>query len=434
VPLDLTAAPDHDWNERITRECYAPLAAVPIRNSDGEVTRTVNCYEWLSFDVGPTLARWLEREHRDVYQAMQAGDRQSVKRTGFGTAIAAPYHHVILPLASRREKVTEIRWGVREFRRTFGRDPLGIWLPETAVDAETLEVVAAEGIKYTVLAPGQVVNADPEGRPMRWKHGKSELLICCYDGELAHGVAFGDLLNDGERMAGRLKERAQGQVVTSLATDGETFGHHHKWGDLAVGTAIDRLVADSSVQVVGFDEVAMQVVPSTSAELVEPSSWSCSHGVERWRSDCGCRMSADNSQSWRAPLRLGLEQLRAGIDKSIESAWKSEWGDRTVLRNEFGPAFLDTQLPPKARRLLKAERHAMAMFTSCAWFFDDISRVEPWLVLRQAVRALELLDAEDAVALRQALDEGLSSAVTNLPNGYNAAQLLNLDSPPDVVA
>lgn len=427
VPAEPSAAPDHDWNERITGECYAPLAAIPVR--DGQAT--INAYQWLSFDVGPTLVRWLERRRPDVLAAMIAGDRAGIERAGHGNAIAAPYHHVILPLASRREKRTEVRWGVREFRRVFGRDPLGFWLPETAVDAETLEVLATEGLRYTVLAPHQVTAPDPAGRPQQWSGGGHQLLLCCYDGAIAHEIAFGDLLRDGGRFAEHVLSAVAGREVVAWATDGETFGHHHRWGDLALGAMLDRVAGAGEARSASFDAVVATVPAAGVATLVEPSSWSCAHGIGRWREDCGCRMDPATTQAWRVPLRRGLAELRLGIDAVLDRHWRAEWGDRTEHRDALGPDVTAGGLPEEARQLLEADRHAMAMFTSCAWFFDDIARIEPWLVLRHAVRALELLPHGEAAPLRGGLEATLATAVSNVDGRDNGAELLSRPTPPD---
>lgn len=426
VPREASAAPDHDWNSRITRECYRPLSRARVLDADNRIRRVFNAWEWLSFDVGPTLVHWLERHAPDVVAAMQAGDSAARARTGFGTAMAHPYHHVILPLASRRDKRTEVRWGIREFQRIFGRDPLTMWLPETAVDEETLDIIATEGIQGVVVAPHQLAHPAPDGRPQLWRQGNQSVWLMAYDGALAHGVAFGDLLDDGNRLSDRLT--ASPRPVVALATDGETFGHHHAFGDLAIAAVIDRLHGATDHALVGVDAVignaAQQPSPTGEAELVSPTSWSCPHGVERWRSNCGCRMDPHTSQEWRGPLRLGLELLARGIDAVVEREWPVAAGNRHELRDRAGP---DQQsagpIPAPARLLLEAERHALAMFTSCAWFFDDIARIEPRVVLRHAARALELLPADDAEALEAGLVTALAGAAANDPRDGTGATI-----------
>lgn len=409
VPVEPSAAPDHDWNERITRECYRPLSEARVLDEEDRICRVYNGWAWLSFNVGPTLAHWLERHAPDVLESMRRGDNEARKRTGFGTAIAHPYHHVILPLASRRDKRTEIRWGMREFRRVFGRDPLAMWLPETAVDEETLEVLAEEGIRGTILAPHQVTNTDPSGAPLTWDRPHIDMRFLVYDGGLAHDVAFGPLLEGSSSLADRVAHPSDRSVI-SLATDGETFGHHRRAGDLAIGVLIERMGGSMA----GAEAVLATVPPNQSTAIVAPSSWSCEHGVDRWRLECGCRMDPDTSQQWRAPLRAGLEVVRAGIDAVVGREWPITAGNRHELRDIAGPS-LDGAgpLPPPVRLLLEAERHALAMFTSCGWFFDDLARIEPRVVLRHAARALECLPPGDAAALEEALRTALGAAHAN---------------------
>lgn len=441
VPTEPSAAPDHDWNARITRECYAPLAAVPVLDEGGIVRRVFNAYEHLSFNVGPTLARWLERHEPGVLGAMVAGDRAAIARTGHGNAMAMPFHHVILPLMSRRDKRTEVRWGIREFRRVFARNPLGMWLPETAVDTETLEVLAEEGIRFTILAPHQVTEPDPAGRPLRWSRDGRSLDLVVYDGPLSHGVAFGELLKDGGWFAHRLlhatrdargarrEDRAPlalrpSPVAVALATDGETYGHHHRFGDLALGVMLDRLTSREDVRIVGAEALVAEVGPAGEAVLVDRTSWSCAHGLGRWQEACGCRMEAGTSQEWRAPLRAGLEVMAAGIDAVVERDWPVELGDWHAVRDAAGPD-LDgvADLPDTALALLDAERHRLAMFTSCAWFFDDLARIEPRLVLQHAARALKFLPHDDGEALESALMVALEMAESNDPEDGNGARL-----------
>lgn len=439
VPRERGAAPDHDWNERITRECYAPLAAAPVLDATGAMRRAFNAYAWMSFDVGATLARWLAREAPVVLDAMVAGDREAIQRTGHGNAIAAPYHHAILPLASRRDKVTEVRWGIRDFRRVFGRDPLGLWLPETAADEETLEVLLEEGIRFTILAPHQVTAPDPLGRPLAWRRGDRTLSLIVYDGGLSHEVAFGDLLKDGRRFAERVREGesrletrdSNGGIPVSdresrisvIATDGETFGHHHRFGDLALASMLDRVRQDATVEIVGAEAVA--ALPAAGdATLVSPTSWSCAHGIGRWQEDCGCRMDPYTSQEWRTPLRAGLDVLAQGIDAVVERDWPVDAGDWHAARDAAGPDQLGTaDLPVSCRPLLEAERHRLAMFTSCAWFFDDIARIEPRLVLRHAAAALDLLPILDGEALEEALLVALGMARANDPADGTGAEI-----------
>lgn len=420
VPQEPSAAPAHDWNERITAECYAPLVEAPVLDAAGRITGVHNGYASCSFDVGPTLFRWLDRHAPAVAAAIVAGDRDSMRRLGHGNAIAAPYHHVILPLASRRDKITEVRWGISDFERRFGRAPVGIWLPETAVDEETLEVVAAEGIQFTILAPHQVSDPSADGRPVWWRgDGGKPLAIFTYDGALSADIAFTDLMQDTDRWAQRLAgadTADAGDRLVTLATDGETFGHHRKGGVAAIGAIIDRLRARPDVQLTNLAAMLKLMPPVREVTLHAPTSWSCSHGIERWRIDCGCRMDPHTSQEWRTPLRAGLDMAKAGIHAVVEREWPTDAGDIWAAREVAGPELEGVKaFPVAARRLLEAEHHALAMFTSCGWFFDDIGRIEPKLILRHAARALEFLPSADADAIRTALLDALGRAVSNDP-------------------
>ncbi len=488
VDEEPSAAPDHDWNERIDRECYARLAATEVRvsparlddplpdeavvalggdarsrslaalsrelgppppaDAPGGLARIVNCYAWCTFDVGATLCEWLERHAPATYQAMLAGDRASAARLGgHGNAIAAPYHHIILPLASRRDKVTEVRWGIADFRRRFGREPQGFWLPETAVDEETLEVLAEEGIRFTILSPYQVRNADPSGRPLRWRAANGrELALFTYDGTLAGEVAFGGLLRDPVALADRLArwDHDPSVMATVLATDGETFGHHHRGGEVTLARAIARMAARADVRVHNFSSLLAQLPPLEDAELISPSSWSCAHGVERWRSDCGCKLDpgAGTSQRWRGPLRRALTWLanEAHTVFALEAPalfaadpWdvRDAYGAVVALDGEPLAQFVREALHPdradepaaleRGRALLEMERAALRLFTSCAWFFDDVARIETRQVLRYAARVLEL--SGRAARLESGFVERLAQAYSNDPRAGTAADV-----------
>ncbi len=433
VPRERSAAPYHDWNERITAECYAPLTGTPVLDDAGRVRAVYNAYAWCSFDAGPTLLRWFDAHAPAVGAAIVAGDGAARTRLGHGNAIAAPYHHIILPLASRRDKVTEVRWGIRDFQRRFGRDPIGMWLPETAVDDETLEVVAQEGIRFTILAPHQVSHPAPFGRPARWRGTEGrELAVFTYDGPISHEVAFSEVMRHGDAWARRFTDAPAsddgGPTIISLVTDGETFGHHHKDGDRALATLIDRLSHSDRLVVTNFAALLAAHAPTDDITLNQPTSWSCAHGVERWRSDCGCRMDPGSSQAWRVPLRTGLEIVKEGIHAVVEREWPREAGDLWVAREAAGSDLAGVaSYPPAARGLLEAEHHALAMFTSCGWFFDDLGRIEPRLILRHAARALEFLPDIEREALEAALLTALAHAHSNDPTKGDGVAIWHRD-------
>lgn len=364
LPRDPDAAPDHDFTARVERDCYRALLAARVHDEDGRVRRLVDTLARASFDVAPSLLAWLARERPSTYAAVLAADRAALRRTGHGAALAHPYHHTILPLLSRRDKTTEVRWGLAEFRRRFGRDAEGMWLPETAADAETLDVLAEQGLRFTVLAPHQLraegrgaaadgaggdgsagaAGAAPVGTPGRLVTASGRAIaICGYEATIAHDVAAGGLLRDGRAWAARLREAAAGDAVAggaglvAVALGAETFGHHHRHGALALAAMFDALEGNAAAPMAGGgsggaapappgtpDRAAPDRVENYAAylarhpavrpvALVGPSSGSCPHGVERWRADCGCRSDPSTHQRWRGPLREALDGLRAAL-------------------------------------------------------------------------------------------------------------------------
>lgn len=424
VEREPSAAPFHDWNERIDRECYRTVVAARRHAADGRIAAIVNTLESISFDVGPTLLEWLERHAPRSYDGVLRADRVSVKRSGHGNALAMPYHHLILPLATRRDKVTEVRWGIADFRRRFGRSPEGMWLPETAVDEETLDVLAEAGIRFTVLAPHQVEDAPENGLPGRYRAGGGrDIALFTYDGGIANEVAFGGLLHDARAWADRMAAPDESGVRRSLiavATDGETYGHHHKFGEVALAWMLHALQGRPDVRVENFAAVLARHEPRQAVRLVAPTSWSCAHGVERWRSDCACRMAPDPAGRplrWRAALRQAFDWLAGEFHQLYEREGGSLLGDPWAARDAYVPddAPARSRVPAgatvRARELLELEWHALSMFTSCGWFFDDISGIEALQVLRYAARAIALSGSE-ASRLEAGLLERLAEAVS----------------------
>lgn len=433
VPREPSAAPFHDWNERILHECYRAVVAARVSDAQGQILDVINTLEWTSFNVGPTLFEWLEHAAPETYAAIVDADVRSRARLGgHGNAIAMPYHHTILPLASRRDKVTEVRWGIEDFRRRFGREPEGMWLPETAVDDETLDVLAEHGIRFTILAPHQVRVPPPHGWPglYRTRNGR-EIALFCYDGERAHDVAFGPALRDAGTWERRLVEDEQ--ALVTVATDGETFGHHHTFGEMALASLIRRLDSHGSRRMTNCAVILEQHARPTDVELVDNTSWSCAHGVERWRAACGCRMhpDRDTQQEWRAVLRRSLDWLAGELHNVYRREASRLVPDPWTLRDDFGwavtrgepamAAFVRERTPGataaariRLAELLEMQHNALRMFTSCGWFFDDIGGLESRQVLRYAARAIELA-GEHAAALEAGLRERLSHARSNDP-------------------
>ena len=330
VELQEGAHPYHDWNEKITAECYAPNTASRILNSERKIIEIVNNYSKISFDFGPTLLLWLERHAPEVYQVIIETDKECQKKySGHGPAIAQVYNHMIMPLANSRDKRTQVVWGIRDFEHRFGRKPEGMWLPETAVDLETLDIMAEYGIKFTILAPHQASRIRKIGEE-KWNNvlggninpkmpylcrlpsGRS-ISIFFYDQSVSLDVAFGDLLKNGENFALKIvrsfsQAQRQPQIV-HIATDGETYGHHLKFGDMALSYCLHYIESRNLAQITIYGEYLEKNPPTYEVEIIENTSWSCFHGIERWRSDCGCRMGAEPEfkQEWRTHLREAMD-------------------------------------------------------------------------------------------------------------------------------
>ena len=426
VEREHSAAPWHDWNIRIDQECYRPMVAARVLGPDGRIDRILNLLERISFDVGPTLMEWLQREATPTYEGILRADAVSRERFGFGNAIASPYHHVILPLASRRDKETEVRWGIRDFQRRYGRDPEGMWLPETAVDEETLDVLAQEGMRFTILAPHQLEKPPLHGLPgVVRTPGNHRIAVFPYDGAIAHDIAFGTLIRDPDVWAQRMvlpPDDLAGPKLVSVATDGETYGHHIRFGEMALAAMLERL-AHAPVQIDNYAAFLHRHPPRDTVTLAGTTSWSCAHGVERWRSDCGCRTAPGTSQAWRSPMRAALDWLKEALDVRFEREGMALFGDPWAARCDYDPGTTPSALPVPARELLEMQRNALRMFTSCGWFFDDIAGIESLQCLRYAARATEFA-GEQAAELRQGLREWLRPARSNDPHMGDGAAIL----------
>ncbi|HEY0672887.1 MAG TPA: DUF3536 domain-containing protein [Longimicrobiales bacterium] len=431
IELQDSAYPYHDWNERITAECYAPNAASRILDVQGRIVRIVNNYANISYNVGPTLLAWLEQRAGDTYRSIIEADTLSQQRfAGHGSALAQPYNHMIMPLANAADRVTQVLWGLRDFRLRFHREPEGMWLPETAVDLPTLEILAENGILFTILAPNQAARIRSLGeghwrdvdqsqldttRPylQRLPSGKS-IAIFFYEGPVSRAVAFEGLLKNGEVFAQRLLSifgsQSSPQLAT-IATDGETYGHHHRHGDMALAYALHHIESQGLARLTNYGQYLEMFPPTHEVEIHEMTSWSCAHGVERWRSDCGCNTGgpAGSTQKWRRPLRDALDWLRDQVVEPYEARAAELLHDPWAARDDYIDVILDrapesvdaflqrharfalgTEDQVQALKLLELQRHAMLMYTSCGWFFHDLAGIETVQVLRYAGRALQL--------------------------------------------
>jgi alpha-amylase/alpha-mannosidase (GH57 family) len=471
IEIQDSAHPYHDWNERILAECYLPNTAARVVDHENRILDIVNNYAKISFNFGPTLLSWMERAQPEVYRKILEADQISVReRGGHGNALAQVYNHVIMPLASRRDKVTQVRWGIADFESRFRRKPEGMWLPETAVDLESLQVLAEEGIRFTILAPHQarrIRRIAPDGkrgeaegkweemdgidptRPYRCFLSDGLFIdLFFYDGPISHSVAFDRLLRSGEafveRLRGGFSDQRDWPQLLHIATDGESYGHHFAHGDMALAYTLQEIERQQIAEWTNYGEYLSKNPPTYEVEIAEQSAWSCFHGVERWRSDCGCQSGGhpDWNQRWRQPLRVGLDALKSALDLLFETKGeallKDPWQARdhyiTLIRKreenrltwEEAERFLSQQQARSLTRLeqettiqlLEMQRNALLMFTSCAWFFDDISGLEATQNLKYADRAIQLAKkidpTESGERIESILLERLKEAKSNL--------------------
>jgi alpha-amylase/alpha-mannosidase (GH57 family) len=457
VELQDSAYPYHDWNERVTAECYAPNSVSRILDGDNQIIQLVNNYSKISFNFGPTLLSWLEAKAPDVYDAILEADRESQQNfSGHGSALAQVYNHMILPLANTRDRRTQILWGIRDFQRRFKRMPEGMWVPETAVDIESLEVLAELGIRFTILAPHQADRVRPIGGRVwhdvsgsridptqayeqRLPSGR-RIALFFYDGPIARAVAFEGLLSSGEHLANRLvgafdDGRNRPQLV-HIATDGESYGHHHRFGDMALAYALNTIESNQLAQLTNYGEYLERHPPTHQVEIIEKTSWSCFHGIDRWWSNCGCNSGSrpDWNQHWRTPLRDALDTLRDSLALPFEKQGRELLKDPWAARNDYLTVIDDRStknvegffarhaLRPlsaaeitTALKLLELQRHALLMYASCGWFFDELSGIETVQAMLFAGRAVQLAQDLFGDSLESQFTERLASAQSNLP-------------------
>jgi alpha-amylase/alpha-mannosidase (GH57 family) len=465
IEIQDSAYPYHDWNERITAECYAPNTATRNLDGEGRIMAIVSNYARISFNFGPTLLSWMEKYAPDAYRAIQEADRQSIAwRSGHGAALAQVYNHVIMPLASLRDKRTQVRWGIKDFEHRFQRFPEGMWLAETAVDVATLEVLAEEGIHFTVLAPHQAKRARRIGFG-RWKDvggaridpsrpylcrlpSRRSITIFFYDGPISRAVAFEKLLSSGEQFAARLmtgfSENSSHPQLVHIATDGETYGHHHAFGEMALGHALNYIEVNNLARLTNYGEYLESHPATHEVQIIENTSWSCMHGIERWRSDCGCNSGGNGSwnQQWRKPLRDALDWLSEQLAGCFEDGLADFVGDPWEARNDYIAVMLDRSdeniaaflqkhgLHPLDENgvtavlsLLEMQRHAMLMYTSCGWFFDELSGIETVQIIQYAGRAMQLAELFGMQDIEALFLERLALAGSNMAEHGNGAEI-----------
>jgi alpha-amylase/alpha-mannosidase (GH57 family) len=495
VEMQDSAYPYHDWNHRITAECYARNSASRFVDDEGRILQIINNYSRMSFNFGPTLLEWMEKNSLDVYEAILQADKESQKRfNGHGSAIAQVYNHMIMPLANERDKRTQIKWGIKDFERRFGRFPEGMWLGESAVDTPTLEILAEYGIKYTILSPYQAKRyrlLAPEKHPVEEpEHDKKSLIVVSgmdvkevaikpkkgswydatnakidprnsylcrlpsgksinlffYDGPISQAIAFERLLDNGETFAQRLLKQVQENndvpKMINIATDGETYGHHHRFGEMGLTYCLHTIDINKDVKLTIYGEFLENHPPEYEVEIVENSSWSCYHGVERWRSNCGCNTGGRQGwdQAWRKPLRDAFNWLRDNLIPIYEKQMKKYVDDPWKIRDEYINLILDRSdenvdhffykyVPRRLNKveqteflkLLEMQYHSMLMYTSCGWFFDEVTGIETMQDIMYAARAMQLAGEVGNRSFELGFLKILSEAKSNIPELENAA-------------
>ncbi|HEV7766089.1 MAG TPA: DUF3536 domain-containing protein [Thermoanaerobaculia bacterium] len=456
-----SAFPWHDWNARITAECYEPNATARVLDDHERILRIVNNYACISFNFGPTLLSWLETCAPETYSAILEADRASRDRhSGHGNAIAQAYNHIILPLATDRDKRTQVHWGIRDFEHRFGRKPEGMWLPETAADVPSLEALAAANITFTILEPHQAARVRKIGET-QWRdvHGSIDptmpylcnlpsgrrITIFFYDGPISRAVAFEQLLARGEifahRILGAFSESRTHPQLVNIATDGETYGHHHRFGEMALAYALQFIEENRLAKLTNYAEHLQTHPPTHEVQIAERTSWSCSHGVERWRSDCGCNTgaSAGWNQQWRGPLRTSLDWLRDQVDEIFASHGSQMLHDPWLAREDYIDVILDRSDDSVGRfltkhadegayvvsvlELMEMQRNAMLMFTSCGWFFSDLSGIETVQVLQYAGRVIQLAERISGRTLEPEFLNRLEAARSNVHDRGTGRQI-----------
>lgn len=463
IELQDSAYPYHDWNERITAECYAPNLSARILDDSQYIQRIVNNYSKISFNFGPTLLSWASDKDPETYKGILEADRVSLKLySGHGSAIAQAYNHMIMPLANSRDKKTQVVWGIEDFHSRFNRLPEGMWLPETAVDLETLDLMAEAGIAYAILAPHQAkavrlvagggawsdvsgAKIDPTRPYLLRTPGGRRISLFFYDGPVSQAVAFEKLLDNGEKFATRLigsvPEGRDGSPLIHIATDGETYGHHHRHGEMALAYALNYLETKKLAKIVNYGEFLAKNPPTHEVQIFENTAWSCVHGVERWRSNCGCNSGRGGwNQEWRRPLRDALDWLRDFVSPRFEKLAAKFLRDPWAARNRYIRVVLNRSPEVRKRfaaeqfsgelsseeqvivwKLMELQRHAMLMYTSCGWFFDELSGIETVQVIQYAGRVVQLAEELFGEAVEPEFLQRLATAKSNLPEYGNGA-------------
>ena len=460
VEIQDSAYPFHDWNHRINAECYRRNSASRIMDSNDKIEEIINNYAWMSFNMGPTLLAWMQNEAPESYQAIIDADKESQRRfSGHGAALAQAYNHLIMPLANEKDKETQVIWGIEDFKSRYDRFPEGMWLGETAVNTETLEVLAKHGIKFTILSPYQAKNTRKIGAK-EWQDATGakvnprrpyvcnlpsgkKISLFFYDGPASQAVAFEGLLNNGEKFASRLHGQfteAEEVQLVHIATDGESYGHHHKLGEMALSYCLHHIEETDDAHLTIYGEFLEKFPPKYEVEILEDTSWSCYHGVERWRSDCGCNTGGNEgwNQKWRKPLRESFDWVREKLivlyEQEMREYTSNPWEVRNryievilnrdeknvaaFLEDNFGKD-LDEEEKITMLKLLEMQYHAMLMYTSCGWFFDEVTGIESMQDVFYASRAIQLAEEISGKSYEKDFEDMLEKIPSNIPEHGN---------------
>lgn len=466
IEIQESASPFKNWNEKIWSECYKPNSQAEILDDHGNVVMRVNNYESMNFNFGPTLLSWLRHKHPETYSLIIKADEISLKEhNGHGNAIAMCYNHIIMPLANYNDKVTQVKWGVEDFKYHFGRTPEGIWLPETACDQKTLEVLINEKISYTILDTSQaqkvrLIGSDKwidvsDGRinpkiPYRYysENSNDYIDLIFYDGNISRAVAFDDVLVSSQNLLTKIFEASdlssdKPQLI-SVATDGETFGHHKKHAERTLAYFMKVLVKENKLKIVNLGQYLAENKPMYEVQIKEGegTSWSCPHGVARWKEDCGCGHIGSWKQTWRKPLRESMNWLRDELIKIYTNYGNNLFKDIWKARNDYIKIILDNSNSAKneffrlnasakltrkqkdlGTRLLEMQKYSMLMFTSCGWFFSEISGIETVKILQYAARAIEIASEISGINYENKFIEKLSNAPSNMSEFKNGKRV-----------
>lgn len=471
IEIQDSAHPHHDWNEKICWQCYGPNSVSRIVDGANSIIEISNNYKYMSFNFGPTLLSWMEKYNNSAYRRIIQADIESREMyNGHGCAIAQVYNHIIMPLANQNDKITQVIWGLKDFQKRFGRNSEGIWLAETAVDAQTLEVLIDCGVKFTILSPYQAKCVNKIGErnwqdvswgsidpsvPYRYfvegTDKQKYIDLFFYDGSISKSVAFDNLLCDGRKFSHRLNDgfvesRGHNAQLVNIATDGESYGHHTKFGDMALAYILKVGARELGFEITNYADFLEKYPPKYEVDIKPVSAWSCAHGVDRWQDDCGCSTGAQPhwNQKWRKPLRQALDYLRDELINLCSIQGTKYYKDFWEARNNYIDVILDrseesvnnffkqnakknlnAQDKVKAIKLMEIQRFSQLMYTSCGWFFADISGIETTQIMKYAARAMELASEFSKTNYEKTFLSILQKAKSNIAEFGNGKDIFN---------